>query len=393
MDKIRLGIIGMGNMGRSHASYINEGVVQNLEMTAICDVADSNLEWARQQYPKLPSGAFYSNTEKFLKEAPIDAVLICTPHYDHPALAIAAFDLGKHVLCEKPTGVYTKQIRELNEASKKTDKVFGVMFQRRTSGRMKKVKELIDSGELGEITRVQMTCTYPFRSQIYYDQGAWRGTWDGEGGGVLMNQCPHDLDLFQWFFGLPKRVRAFCYFGKHHDIDVEDDVTAFMEFANGATGLFIASTGEIPGKDTVEISGDKGMIVAEEGGITFLRTRASVKEHCANSKNPFDKGEVWRCEIPSPKDPSKSSHAVVTQSWVDAILRGTPMIAHGTEGLNSVELANSILLSTWIDNWVDLPLDDDYYYAELQKRIEHTATRKRSLNGKVEVDMEASFRS
>ncbi|MGG1514764.1 Gfo/Idh/MocA family oxidoreductase [Paenibacillus oryzisoli] len=373
MDKVRIGIIGLGNMGTGHANYLVKNEVKGAELTAICEFRPDRLEWAKENL----SGdiKLFDDLDAFLTSGLIDGVLIATPHYDHPSIAIKAFAAGLHVLCEKPAGVYTKQVREMNEAAKASGKVFSMMYNQRTNPLYKKLKDLVASGELGEIRRTNWIITNWYRSQSYYDSGGWRATWAGEGGGVLINQDPHQLDLWQWTIDMmPKRVRAFCYFGKHRNIEVEDDVTAFVEYENGATGLFVTTTGEAPGTNRFELSGDRGKIVIEDGKLTFWRLRVSEREFNETYKGGFGQPEVWKCEIPV--EGKETSHSGITQNFVDAILHGTPLVAPGEEGIKGLMLSNAMLLSTWTDNWVDLPIDEELFYEHLQARIKESKSSK-----------------
>jgi len=377
MEKVRIGVIGIGGMGRHHATYLNAGDVPGAELAAVCDTSPAALDWA--------GGKFGDKVQRFeaadalFASKAVDAVMIATPHYFHPPLAIQAFQNGVHALVEKPAGVYTKQVREMNEVAAQSGLVFGIMFNQRTLGRHQKMKELVASGELGEIKRTNYVITDWFRSQTYYDSGGWRATWSGEGGGVLLNQSPHNLDLWQWICGLPKRVRAFCAFGKYHDIEVEDDVTAYVEYENGATGVFITTTGEAPGSNTFEIVGDRGRLLLSEGKLRFWRTRLPVSQFLRESKSGFEKPETWVCEIPAS---GGEEHIGITKNWVKAIREGTPLLARGEEGIQGVQLANAMLLSAWTDSWVELPLDDDLYHSELQKKIQNSQFQKKVTEDK-----------
>lgn len=233
MDNVKFGIVGLGNMGQGHILNFIAGGINNASITAVCDIKQDKLDWAKEA---LGEGvALYDNAEEMFSSADIDAVLIATPHYLHPPMAISALNHNLHILVEKPAGVYTKQVKEMNEAAQKSEKVFGIMFNQRTNPLYLKTRDLVSSGELGEIKRTIWIITDWYRTQKYYDSGEWRATWAGEGGGVLMNQSPHQLDLWQWICGMPVRVRAFCNIGKFHNIEVEDDVTAYVEYANGAS--------------------------------------------------------------------------------------------------------------------------------------------------------------
>ena len=372
MDKVRIGVIGIGNMGSSHSTYLSTGDIQNAELTAICDINPDRINWARQNLGE--NIRTFDNADDMMASGAVDAVMVATPHYDHPPLAIKAMDKGLHVLIEKPAGVYTKQVREMNTAAEKSDRVLGLMFNQRTLSQHQKLRDLVQSGELGEIKRTNYIITTWFRSQSYYDSGGWRATWAGEGGGVLLNQCPHNLDLWQWICGMPVRVRAFISFGKYHNIEVDDDVTAFVEYENGATGLFVTTTGEAPGTNRFEISADNGKVVMENGQITFWRTRQSVSKFCEEYKGGFGSPEVWKCDIPSGR--GGEGHRGITQNWVNTILNGTPLLAPGVEGIRGVEIANAMLLSAWTDDWVDVPVDQDLYWEKLQEKIKASTPSK-----------------
>ena len=295
---IKIAVIGIGNMGTNHAINIFEGKVDGMELACICDVKASRLEWAKNEFGGKVK-LFQSSDELFKNDDLFDAIIIATPHYDHPSLAIEAFELGKHVLVEKPSGVYTKNVREMNAAAEKAGKKFCIMFNNRTNPVYQKVRELLQSGEPGTLKRMIWIATNWYRPQAYHDSSTWRSTWVGEGGGVLINQCPHNFDLWQWLCGgIPKRVRAFAEFGKHYNIEVEDDVTAYAEYDNGMTAAFITTTGEAPGTNRLEFSGTKGKLVLENGDkLTFWRNEVDEREFNAEFKGGFGNPEVWKCEI------------------------------------------------------------------------------------------------
>ncbi len=364
MDKVRLGIVGIGNMGNFHIRYLLEGEVPTLELTAVCDIKSERLDAAEQHLGE--SVKRFDKAEDLYESGLVDAVLIATPHYDHPPLAIQAFQRGLHVLTEKPAGVYTKQVREMNQAAADSGKVFGIMYNQRTDPLYQKLKGLIETGELGEIKRTNWIITSWYRSQSYYDSGGWRATWAGEGGGVLLNQDPHQLDLWQWICGMPKRLRAFCYFGKYHDIEVEDDVTAFVEYESGATGVFVTSTGDAPGTNRFEVSGDRGKIVIENNAITFWRNQIPERQFNREYKGGFGSPETWKCEIPVT---GEASHSAITRNFVDAIQTGAPLIAPGEEGIRGLSISNAMHLSAWTDSWVDFPVDETLFHEKLQEKI------------------------
>ncbi|MFD2114428.1 Gfo/Idh/MocA family protein [Paenibacillus yanchengensis] len=366
MQNVRLGIIGVGNMGKGHIRYLQAGEVTGVTLVAVCDKLESNLKWAEEQLGE--QVLRYADPNAMLDSGEIDAVLIATPHYSHPELSIACFERNLHVLVEKPAGVYTKQVREMNEAWEKTNVKFSMMYNQRTNPIYQKLKDLVDSGELGEIRRTNWIITNWYRTQSYYDSGSWRATWAGEGGGVLLNQDPHQLDLWQWTVDMmPKRVRAFCYFGKHRNIEVEDDVTAFVEYENGATGVFVTTTGETPGTNRYEVVGDRGKVVIEDGKLTFWRLRESETEFNKRFTGGFGSPECWTCEVPIVG--TNPDHKGIMQNFVNAILHDEPLIAPGEEGIKGLMISNAMLLSTWLDDWVDMPIDEELFNEHLQKRI------------------------
>lgn len=371
MEKVRLGIIGIGNMGTNHAKSLVEGKVPEMELTAVADRKESRRTWCRENLPE--TVRIFDDAGELMTSGLCDAVLLSIPHYQHPELSMAAMDHGLHVMCEKPAGVYTKQVREMNEHAAKSGKVFAMMFNQRTNCVYRKMHELVKGGELGAIKRVNWIITDWYRTQSYYDSGDWRATWAGEGGGVLLNQCPHQLDLLQWICGLPKTVRAFCHQGKWHDIEVEDDVTAYLEFPNGATGVFVTTTGDAPGTNRFEITGTRGKLVCEEDRLTFWRLKEDERDFCRSSKEGFRKPETERLEVET--DGENPQHVGVLNAFAGNILEGKPLVADGREGLNGLLLSNAMHLSGWLGEAVDIPFDEERFLQELEKR--RAASRKK----------------
>ncbi|MDF2944197.1 MAG: oxidoreductase [Herbinix sp.] len=371
MDKVRLGIIGIGNMGTGHYNNISTGKCPEIEVIAIADTNPDRIQWAKEN---LAEGILKFNTaEEMLESGLIDAALVAIPHYDHPKYALECFKRGIHVMVEKPAGVYTKQVREMNEASKQEDVVFGMMFNQRTNHIYRKMRELVQSGDYGQIRRTNWIITDWYRSQAYYNSGNWRATWSGEGGGVLLNQCPHQLDLWQWICGMPVKVEAHLQYGKWHDIEVEDDVTAYVEYENGATGVFITTTGDACGTNRFEIQMDKAKIVAENNELTIWVFDQAEPEF---SKTNTD---AWACPkaelVPVVTDGKSEQHVGVLNAFAGAILRGEALIAGGEEGIKGLTLSNAMHLSSWLGKPVELPFDEELYYSELMKRVA-TSRRK-----------------
>ena len=369
MQNVRVGVIGLGNMGKYHAAYLAEGKVPRCRLTALASSAPEKME-------KFDGVKKFATGSELIQSGEVDAVLIATPHYSHTTLGIEAFQAGLHVMVEKPISVHKADCERLINAHKMhPERIFGAMFQLRTEPRYIKLKKLIDSGELGQIVRVSWIITDWFRTEAYYASGGWRATWKGEGGGALLNQCPHQLDLMQWLVGMPSCIRGFCQFGRYHNIEVEDNVTVFMEYSNGATGVFITSTGEAPGTNRFELCGDRGKIVIEGGKMLFTRNEVPMRDFSKTAKTGFARPDLWHVEIPV--ENSAAQHATVMQNFVEAILDGAPLIAPGAEGLHSVEFANAALYSSWTGETVALPLDSAKYEAALQDKIANSRYEKK----------------
>ena len=365
MDTVKIGIIGLGNMGSTHAKNISAGKIPGMELSAVADTSGERREWAKGT---LPDGVrVFDDAGDMIKSGLVQAVLIATPHYDHPPLSIEALKAGLHVMCEKPAGVYVKQVREMNAVAEKSGRVFALMFNQRTNCTYRKMHELVHSGRLGAIKRVSWIVTDWYRTQAYYDAGGWRATWDGEGGGVLINQCPHNLDMLQWICGMPSRVRAFCHNRKWHDIEVEDDVTAYLEFPNGATGTFVTSTADAPGTNRFEILMEGGRLLIERGEkLTLDELKINEREFCRTEKGGFEKPPCKTRDVET--DGSNEQHNGVLKAFVGNILHGTPLVAHGKEGVHSLALSNAMHLSSWLEKTVELPMDEELFLSELNSR-------------------------
>ena len=365
-EKIRLGIIGIGNMGAAHAKNVAAGKCPDFVLTAVADIKPDRLAWAAAELPA--SVKRYDSAEALLERGEVDACMICVPHYDHPKYAIACMQRGIHVMVEKPAGVYTKQVREMNEEAKRhPDVVFGMMFNQRTNCIYRKVRELVQSGAYGGFRRTNWIITNWYRPQAYYDSGDWRATWAGEGGGVLLNQCPHQLDLWQWICGMPVSVEAKLSYGLWHDIEVEDDVTAYVKYANGATGVFVTTTGDAHGTNRLEIQLDRARIVVENGKISLLVYEMTEQAFSKTNTEPFATVATSKVEVET--DGENPQHVGVINAWGGAILRGEPLVADGSEGINGLTLSNAMHLSSWLGREVKLPLDEALFYGELMKRV------------------------
>ncbi len=383
MDKVRLGIIGMGNIGKYHADYLLNKKINRCELVAVCSPSAAALE-------KFRPLKIFTDGGQLIKSGEVDAVIIATPHFQHTTLGIAAFENGVHAMVEKPISSHKADAEKLIAAHKKNPKIiFAGMFQLRTEPRYLKIQKLIKDGGLGEIVRVNWINTDWYRTEAYYASSGWRATWRGEGGGVLLNQCLHNLDTLQWLCGMPKRVRGFCQLGRFHNIEVEDNVTAYLEWANGATGSFIGSSGEAPGTNRFEIIGTLGKLLLENNKLMFTRNAADMIEFSKTAKQGFVKPDAKEEEILF--ENAVQPHAIMMQNFVNAILDGEPLIAPGEEGINSVELANVMVYSSLLDQTVELPMDGAAWEKKLDRLIAESKAEKKVVKVATD-DFAGSFR-
>lgn len=372
-----MGIIGVGAQGSAYAGFLSEGKVENMVIGAICDIDPAKKEWATKTYPDVP---FYENYIEMMESGDVDAIVTCVPHYLHPEMGIEALKRDIHALVEKPAGVYTKQVRELNEfAATKPEVAFGIMFNQRTNPLYQKLKEIIDNGEIGGIRRTNWMITTWWRPQGYYNQSAWRATWEGEGGGVLVNQAPHQIDLLQWICGMPKKVYSNVKYGYQRNIAVEDEVTAMLEYENGATGVFVTCTHDVIGTDRFEILGDKGKIVVDDSKKITIKRLVKPESEMSDTMSMADvmkifmggnSSEIYEEEVIEFESVWGAQHIAVMDNFADHILNGAPLLAPGSDGIQGVTLANAIHLSSWLGKEIELPLDEDVFLAELNKKIE-----------------------
>ena len=376
MNELKIGIIGIGNMGYTHAKSISEGKINRLKLVAVCDIDKSKLEKAKENFKNVLT---FENADELFASNTVNAVIIATPHYLHTEIAIKAFNAGLNVLTEKPAGVRASDVLKMNNAAKKSGKIFGIMWNQRTNPLFQKAKEIVENETLGSMKRMVWIITNWYRTQSYYDSATWRATWSGEGGGVLLNQAPHNLDLWQWIFGMPDAIYASCDVGKWHNIEVEDDATIIGYYKNGATATFITSTGEYPGTNRLEISGSKGKMILEKGKLTLLLTEGDEREFCYTCPDGFPHFGVTETIIEQIE--RESAHNGILQNFTDAVLDGTPLLASGYEGIKEITLSNAAYLSAWTGKKIDLPLDYNAFDEELQKRIE-VSTGERTVSEK-----------
>jgi len=385
--QVRVGVVGVGSMGVLHARDLLAGKVRGAELRAVCDIDPAALaEWRA-----LPC---FSDHAELVRSGLVEAIVIATPHYEHTPISITALEQGLSVLTEKPLAVHKADCQRMIHAYERrphAEQVFAEMFNQRTNPRYQKLRAMVQGGELGKIHRINWIITDWFRSEAYYRSGGWRATWRGEGGGVLLNQCPHNIDLWQWIFGMPARVRAFCGFGRFHEIEVEDEVTAFLEYESGATGVFVTSTGEAPGTNRLEVAGERGKVVLENESFSFTQNQMPTGEYSRTTSERYGKPKTEQIAVTVPA--GGTQHVGIMQNFVDAILTGMELIAPATEGILSVELANAMIYSALKSEMVALPLDGDAYALELERLIRESRHEKPDLQPRRPGDVASSFGS
>ncbi len=366
---VNIAIIGVGNIGSAHAASIYGGKIEGLRLVALCDSSEKRRAELQSLYPDIP---LFEDADALLQSNLADAVIIATPHYFHPVIAEKAFQHGLHVLTEKPVGVSCASVRSVFRTAKDSGKHFAVMFNQRTNLLFRTAKEIVSSGALGELKRCVWIITNWYRKQCYYDSGGWRATWDGEGGGVLLNQAPHNLDILQWLCGMPSAIYAKCDEGKYHNIEVEDDATITMRYPNGMTAVFITSTGEYPGTNRLELSGTKGKLVIENGKLTHISLAIDEKDFrlmAESAENPLTITEI--------SDEKYNGHLRILQNFANAVLYDEPLIAPAYEGISELTISNAAYLSSWLGKEITLPMDDALYESLLtQKRLMSRQTDK-----------------
>lgn len=381
---MRIGIIGLGNIGRVHARNIQDGLVGQAQLCAVANQPIETLDDFQEQ-----GIACFDDAGKLIQSGLAEAVIVALPPNLHAPVGIEALAAGLHLMMEKPLACHKAEGQRILAARQRDDQVIALMMNQRTHPCYVKIKEWMDAGATGVLQRVSWTTTNWFRPEIYYQSSPWRATWKGEGGGVLMSQCPHNIDVLQWLVGMPAKVRAHCSFGKYHDIDVEDDVYAYFEFANGATGQFIASTGEAPGINRLEIVGDLGTIITDGNEAKLIRNRETASSYSRTTDDIFGTPEQTE-ECYQPGEPV-NQHATVLDNFVKAARGEAGLIAPASEGIHSLELAGAMIYSSWMDAAVDLPLDAATYEQFIQERIARSKPREVTRVA-AKVDMSKSYR-
>ncbi len=381
MDMVRVGIIGIGNIGTAHANYVGGGKIEGAQLVALCDISPERQQYCKDNYPEIP---IYTDYRDMLSSGLIDAVIISVPHRLHCDIAIEALNCGLHILVEKPIDVTVTKAKALNEAIEKSGKKAAIMFNQRTNQIFQKAREIVKSGQLGALKRTVWIVTNWYRTQYYYDSGDWRATWAGEGGGVLLNQAPHNLDIWQWICGVPTEIKAVCDIAKFHNIEVEDDVTILTRYENGATGAFITSTGEFPGTNRLEISGELGKIVLENNTLKWWKLPINEREFCATVEQSFPTIETEYSEFVS-QNTNDIAYQGILQNFANAILKDEELLSPAIEGINELSISNAAYLSSWKNGAnIKLPIDnkefDKYFYKRVKKSVVKDSVSKKTGN-------------
>ena len=381
-SSVRIGVVGLGNIAQQHIKNVLEGHVAGATLTAICSRTESD-------YTRGLPAAHFSDYRELIASGLCDAVIVATPTYSHLDVGTAVLDAGLHLMMEKPMGLSVAEGDELVARANNAGVVAALMLNQRADPLFLRMRDIVASGDLGDLVRINWTMTNWFRPEVYFQVSDWRATWRGEGGGVLVNQCIHNLDILQWICGMPSSLRAFCQFGRFHDVEVEDDVTAYLEYENGATGVFVGSTGEAPGTNRFEIIGDAGSLVFDGKALTLSRNEVPTSQFNRETREMF--GMPSSSATPLSIDRAVNQHAILLSNFVASILSGERLIAPLEDGLSSLAIANAMLMSTWTGGQVSFPLDAAEYKQLLEQKIESSVLRTKA-EVEVNIDMSSSYR-
>lgn len=372
-DTIRVALVGVGAMGSKYAKMIVSGQVKNMLLTGLVARKMEAKTWAATLVngdgtcPKV----YNSADEMFAHAGDFDTVLIVTPHKTHEEIAIRAFELGKHVLCDKPAGATIGQAQRMTFAAKKYNRIYALIFHQRAYAKYRYIKQMLSCGQLGELKRALVVNSRYFRTAHYHNSGSWRSSWKGEGGGALINQGAHILDMWHWLLGMPQKLYAQIPFGKYNDFDVDDEAAISMQYKDGMTGMFILTTGEAVPQERFEIVGTKGRILLEEDTLHIYRYSKDSQEYIATEKvNSGDNMNIVEEVISFEK--GKEPYVEVLENFAEAVLteNASMLIAPGEDGVYQLMLTNGAYYSAWKDMPVELPLDTREYEKVFQEMCE-----------------------
>jgi len=367
---IRIGIAGIGFIAEEYIKLITAGRIQNAEVRALSSRNRSHMEAVKEKYQL--DAVLFTDYEAMLSSGLIDAVMICTPHFHHPGMAIKAIRRGIHTMIEKPVGIFPEELRELAESLQThPDVKAGVLYCRRTNPIYQQIKDFLDSGELGQLKRVTWIITNAsvYRTQAYYNSATWRGTYVGEGGGLLLNQVSHHIDMLVWLLGLPKAIQANCYSAVERNIEVENEVSITMEYPGQAIGQFISSTREFPGTNRLEISCSKAQLILEnEKDLTVRKLGVEETEFNRTTNIPFAfipyEEEIHNFE---PYE-NPEIQARIVNNFISAVTDGKPIACPVEDAIRSQQFIIGAYLSSWQEKKLTLPADGKAFTEELKKR-------------------------
>lgn len=372
-DKIRVALVGVGVMGSKYADMIVSGEVKNMVLTGVVARNLKAQEWAAilVNAEGLHPNVYRDVDDMFAHADDFDAVIIVTPHKTHEEIAVRAFELGKHVLCDKPAGATIGQAQNMTAASKQYDKVYGMIFHQHRYPKYLYIKQALENGELGELKRMLMVNSRYFRTAHYHQSGSWRSSWNGEGGGALINQGAHILDIWQWLFGMPQKIYAEIPFGKYNEFKVDDEATISMRYENGATGVFMLTTGEAVWQERLEIVGTKGRMLLEDDILHIYRYSKDSTEYIATEDvNSREHLAITEEVINFGK--AEEPYVEILENFAEAVISGDSsiLIAPGEEAINQLMLTNGAYCSAWKGMPVCLPLDAEEYEATFREQCE-----------------------
>ena len=367
MKKLKIGVIGTGGIGLQHCDSCQK--VDEVELAAVCRRDKAAVEEVARRY-KVKG---YTDYKQLIDSGDVEAVIVATPHYSHPPIGIYALNKGLHLLSEKPIAVTVNAADELIAvAQEKPQQAFCVMFHRRTSPHFIAAKKLIAEGKIGEIYRTLMIGG-GFRTQAYYDSADWRAKWKTEGGGVLINQGPHMLDIFCYLAGTPSKVRAEVR-TRRHKIEVEDEVHASLEYVNGGLGYLYISVNEAPAEERIEIVGEKGKLIIDGSKVQFASLKKPAQEFCDTSPEMWGKPEVVWEDVDIPD--VESGCQEIIRNFARAALYGEELAAPGVTGINSLELSNALLFAGMKKKDVAIPVDRKEFISFFDKLVTDATTQK-----------------
>ncbi len=355
---IRTALIGIGVMGKKYAKMICDGEVKGIMLTAVVCRNSDAAKWVKALGRDIK---IFESAEKLFENPDYyDAVIIATPHKSHPQLANNAFELGKHVMCDKPAGISVSDAVKMSKAAEKSNKIYAMMFHQRLYPKHIKIKEILNEGRLGDLKRIMLVNSRYLRTSHYHKSGSWRSSWSGEGGGALINQGQHILDIWQWLFDMPQSLYADICFGKYNDFKVDDELTIQMRYKNNLTAVFMLTTGEAVHQERLEIVGNKGKILLEDDTLHIYSYSENCDDYIKTAKVNSRENLSINEEIIK-FDKIEEPYAQMLENFAGAVFGENTLIADGRNAVNPIMLTNAAYYSAWKGEAVKLPIDADEY--------------------------------